>query len=129
LHVLIVEDNPDGREVLRELLEGSGHRVEVAVNGVDGIAQATRAPPDVLLTDLGLPGLDGYEVARRVRATCSPVPYLVALTGHGMPEDRRRTREAGFDDHLVKPLNFELLERIFEQAVGRNASTSGATGA
>ncbi|HLL03233.1 MAG TPA: ATP-binding protein [Myxococcaceae bacterium] len=129
LHVLLVEDNPDGREVLREALEDSGHRVDVAVNGEDGISQATRAPPDVLLTDLGLPGLDGYEVARRVRAACSPVPYLVALTGYGMPEDRRRTREAGFDDHLVKPLNFELLDRIFEHAVGRNASTRGEAGA
>jgi len=126
LHVLLIEDNPDGREVLRELLEASGHRVDVAVNGLEGLAQATRAPPDVLLTDLGLPGLDGYEVARRVRATCSPVPYLVALTGFGMPEDRRRTREAGFDEHLVKPLNFELLERIFEHAAARNASTLGA---
>ncbi|HYH98801.1 hybrid sensor histidine kinase/response regulator, partial [Hyalangium sp.] len=126
LHVLIVEDNQDGREVLHELLEASGHRVDVAVNGLDGIAQATRAPPDVLLTDISLPELDGYEVARRVRATCSPVPYLVALTGYGMPEDRRRTREAGFDAHLVKPLNFELLERVFEHAAGRNASTRGA---
>jgi signal transduction histidine kinase/ActR/RegA family two-component response regulator len=129
LHVLIVEDNPDGREVLRELLEASGHRIDVAVDGLDGLAQAIRAPPDVLLTDIGLPGLDGYEVARRVRAACSPVPYLVALTGYGMPEDRRRTREAGFDEHLVKPLNFELLERIFEHVAGRIALTRGAAAA
>ena len=74
-------------------------------------------------------GLILGQVARRVRAACSPVPYLVALTGYGMPEDRRRTREAGFDDHLVKPLNFELLDRIFEHAVGRNASTRGEAGA
>lgn len=124
LHVLLIEDNPDGLEVLRELLEASGHRVDVAVNGLEGVAQATRAPPDVLLTDLGLPGLDGYEVARRVRAACSPLPYLVALTGYGMPEDRRRTREAGFDEHLVKPLNFELLERIFEHAAARLSATA-----
>jgi signal transduction histidine kinase/ActR/RegA family two-component response regulator len=122
MHVLIVEDNQDGREVLREMLEASGHRVDVAVDGLEGIARATRTPPDVLLTDIGLPGVDGYEVARRVRAICSPVPYLVALTGYGMPEDRRRTREAGFDEHLVKPVDFELLERVFEHVAGRNSA-------
>ncbi len=122
LHVLLIEDDPDGREILRELLEDRGHQVDVAESGLAGIAQATRAPPDLLLTDINLPGLDGYEVIRRVRETVLPVPYLVALTGYGLPEDRRRTREAGFDEHLVKPVDLEALERVFEKAEEYKAS-------
>lgn len=129
LHVLIIEDDPDGREVLRELLEARGYRVEAATSGLEGIARAARARPDVLLTDLGLPGVDGFEVARRLHTTCSPVPYLVALTGHGLPEDRRRTREAGFDEHLLKPVDVAALERIFENAAERCASTWDMEGA
>jgi signal transduction histidine kinase/ActR/RegA family two-component response regulator len=114
--VLLVEDDEDGREGLREMLEARGHRVEVAGDGREGLAQALRNPPDVLLTDLGMPGLDGYEVARRLRAAGTPVPYLVAVTGFGLPEDRRRTREAGFDDHLLKPVDVEALDRVFRSA-------------
>jgi len=121
LHVLTIEDDQDGREVLREMLEARGHRVEAAADGAEGIAEAARAPPDLVLTDLGLPGMDGFEVARRLRAACSPVPYLVALTGHGLPEDRRRTRDAGFDDHLVKPVDVTLLDGIFESVAKRLA--------
>jgi signal transduction histidine kinase/CheY-like chemotaxis protein len=129
LHVLIIEDDQDGREVLREMLEARGHLVEVATSGLEGIARAARAPPDVLLTDLGLPGVDGFEVARRLRTACSPVPYLVAITGYGLPEDRRRTREAGFDDHLLKPVEVAALERVFENAAERRASTRDMEGA
>jgi len=107
-NVLIVEDNADARETLRRLLELQGHRVRVAAEGTAAVEAVRSWTPDVALIDIGLPGIDGYEVARRVRAAGKPV-RLVAITGYGLPEDRRRTAEAGFDVHLVKPVDYEQL--------------------
>jgi signal transduction histidine kinase/CheY-like chemotaxis protein len=102
-HVLIVEDSPDNREMLQELLEQEGHRVEVAADGAQAVQVAARIRPEVALIDIGLPGIDGYEVARRIRSDLGSNIYLIALTGYGRPEDRARSAEAGFNSHLTKP--------------------------
>jgi signal transduction histidine kinase/CheY-like chemotaxis protein len=110
--VLIVEDNPDGRETLRLLLQLDGHQVEVAPDGPLGVKKALAWRPDVALIDIGLPGLDGYDVARQVRAALGNRVRLIALTGYGQPHDRRRALEAGFDLHLVKPVDPEMLRGL-----------------
>jgi PAS domain S-box-containing protein len=115
--ILIVEDNDDARESLRLLLEALGHRVIEAADGQRGLALALHHLPDVVLIDLGLPGLDGYQVARALRA--SPIgkkATLIAVTGYGQQDDRRRSTEAGFDAHLVKPVSQSLLSSLI--AVG-----------
>ena len=103
-HILIVEDSVDGREALRLLLEGAGHHVSVTGSGEGALATAAAARPDLILIDIGLPGIDGYETARRIRAGDDAV-RLVALTGHNRPEDRERSLAAGFDAHFAKPLD------------------------
>lgn len=114
--VLIVEDNADARAALCELLEIGGHRVRAAADGPSGLAAALAATPEVALIDVGLPGIDGYEVARRIRAACNggPRPLLIALTGYGAPEDRQRALDAGFDRHLVKPVDWPTLASLLE---------------
>jgi CheY-like chemotaxis protein len=103
--ILIVEDNADARDALRVLLELEGHAVEAVEEGQQALEIARAKDPDIALVDIGLPGIDGYEVARRVRARDGRRPVLIALTGYGQPEDRRRASEAGFDDLLVKPVD------------------------
>jgi signal transduction histidine kinase len=111
--ILVIEDNHDARESLRRLLELSGHSVSGAADGAAGLAAALVEKPDVVLVDVGLPKMDGYEVARRIRATAGEwQPLLVALTGYGLPEDRSRALEAGFDAHLVKPADPAALEAL-----------------
>jgi signal transduction histidine kinase len=113
-HILIIEDNADARSTLGELLELLGHRVEVAATGHDGIARALSARPQVALIDLGLPEIDGCAVARQLRAELGATILLIALTGHALEEDRRRTRAAGFNAHLVKPVELSELSRVLE---------------
>jgi signal transduction histidine kinase len=104
--ILIVEDSRDSRDMLRYLLERAGHEVHEAADGPSGVDAILKVRPDIALVDVGLPGLDGYEVARRVRADEAGAKVrLVALTGYGLPEDHRRSQEAGFDAHLVKPVD------------------------
>jgi CheY-like chemotaxis protein len=110
--VLLVEDNPDGREMLRILMQLWGHDVAVAEDGIDGLRQALSWQPEVAVVDIGLPGLDGYEVARRVRDALADRVLLVALTGYCRPEDRRRAYEAGFDVHMSKPADLAELSRL-----------------
>lgn len=105
-HVLLVEDNEDNREMLRDLLAGEGFRVDVAADGAEAVAEAQRLEPEVVIVDIGLPVLDGFEVARRVRRSLGDRVTLVALSGYGRVEDRRRSLEAGFDTHLTKPVDF-----------------------
>jgi CheY-like chemotaxis protein len=112
--VVVVEDNPDLREQMVALLEDFGHRVESASDGLSGVESITRARPEIALVDIGLPGLDGYEVARRVRALLGPEIGLVALTGYGQPEDRQRALEAGFDAHLTKPVTGARLADLIQ---------------
>jgi CheY-like chemotaxis protein len=106
--VLIVEDNDDARDTLRMLLEMLGHQVDTAPDGVAGLERALEVQPDVLLVDLGLPGIDGFEVARRYRAAGGR-GTLVALTGYGGADDRVRALEAGFDRHVSKPVDLDVL--------------------
>lgn len=103
--ILIVEDNADAREALRVLLELEGHTVEAAEEGLKAIEIARAQAPDIALVDIGLPGLDGYGVARQLRRPGGRRPILIALTGYGQPEDRQRAIDAGFDDVLVKPVD------------------------
>ncbi|MET0488442.1 MAG: PAS domain S-box protein [Candidatus Rokuibacteriota bacterium] len=107
--VLVIEDNEDSRDMLRQLLENAGHEVHDAGDGPQGVDAALRLEPDVALIDVGLPELDGYEVARRIRSGTRRDMLLVALTGYGLAEDRERALAAGFDLHLVKPIDFDKL--------------------
>ena len=120
LRILVIEDNADAAETLRDLLEMWGHEVTTATSGAVGLKQAIAAPPDLVLCDINLGGgMNGYDVCRTLRAEPSTASArFVALTGHGQPGDRRRTQEAGFERHLVKPVAPDLLERI----VGEMAS-------
>ena len=114
-HVLVIEDNADARMMLQLLLQSAGHRVRVAADGVEGLQAALDEPPDIALIDIGLPRMDGYEVARRIHETFPGAgrPFLVAVTGYGLPADRQRAMAAGFDVHLVKPIDYAVLETIF----------------
>ena len=110
--VLLVEDNHDNRTTLRELLEFAGHQVTLAATGPEGVALALEHRPEVALVDIGLPGLDGYQVAQRIRSALGESLVLIALTGYGQPEDVRRARAAGFDAHLAKPLDLDTLQAL-----------------
>ena len=117
LHVLIVEDNPDGRETLRELLELWGYKVSVAGTGPEGLEVAFSVRPEVALIDIGLPGMDGNEVARQIRSILDEDEIsLIAMTGYGQPEDRRRALQAGFDRYLVKPVDPAVLSQLLMEA-------------
>jgi PAS domain S-box-containing protein len=112
--VLVVEDNLDAAETLQDLLEMVGHQVEVAYSGPSGVEAAQRFQPDVILCDIGLPGMDGYEVAAALRQDPATAAIrLIAVTGYGEEEARRRSREAGFEQHVVKPVDPEALQRLF----------------
>ncbi|HEX5128470.1 MAG TPA: response regulator, partial [Usitatibacter sp.] len=113
LRVLVVDDNGDAAQTLATLLQLQGHEVRVAHDGAGAIAVAQSYRPDILFLDLGMPGMDGYEVARRVRKHPElRRTVLAALTGWGQDEDRRRTAEAGFDHHLVKPPDPESVIKL-----------------
>src|SRR5262249_32893369 len=112
--VLRVEDNDDAREMLKVLLEHEGHEVFEASDGTEGVRAASRLHPDLALVDLGLPILDGYEVARFIRRQDHQPQRLVALTGYGQSADRKRALEAGFDDHLVKPVDPDRLAELLQ---------------
>jgi two-component system CheB/CheR fusion protein len=109
--VLVVEDNADAASTLQIALELLGHVVHVASDGNAGVEAAERLAPQVVICDIGLPGIDGYEVARRLSAR-EHRPLLVAVTGYALPEDRRRALEAGFAHHLPKPIRIDELVRI-----------------
>ena len=115
-HVLIIEDNPDGRETLRVLLALMGHRVEVAASGAEGVALARAGHPQAALIDIGLPEMDGYQVAQRLRAELGRQIFLIALTGFGQAGDRQRAEESGFDAHLTKPVEVSELSRLLALA-------------
>ena len=116
LRVLVVEDNQDSAESLAELLGLWGHQVHVALDGVTALELAERHRPDVVLSDVGLPGMDGYELARRLRDGRGPArAVLVALTGYGRDDDKRRALEAGFDHHVVKPPDAGVLEELLRR--------------
>jgi CheY-like chemotaxis protein len=119
--VLLVEDNPDVAESMALLLELLGHQVTVVHDGLGALDVASTIRPDVILIDIGLPGIDGYEVARRLRQDATMHPMLVALTGYGRREDKERALEAGFDHHLTKPVEFDALSSLVETLPRRRA--------
>jgi signal transduction histidine kinase/ActR/RegA family two-component response regulator len=112
--VLLIDDNTDLLEMTKEVLENFGCAVETASDGLTGLARLTSLWPSVAFIDIGLPGLDGYQVASEVRRKDHEQPWLVALTGYGQPEDRQRALAAGFDEHLIKPVTVEDLRRALE---------------
>lgn len=117
--VLVVEDNADAAESLRDALELGDHEVEIASSGPEGVEAARRYVPDVVLCDIGLPELDGYGVARAIRSDPDPAvrsAYLVALSGYALREDVERSIAAGFDRHVAKPPSIEALERLLHEA-------------
>jgi CheY-like chemotaxis protein len=116
-NILVVDDNKDAAETMQLLLEAAGHKVFVAHSAQDALALACETSPAVLCLDIGLPGMDGYELAcqfRRLPATVHSV--LVALTGYGQTEDKERARSAGFDHFLVKPVKLPDLLEVFSKA-------------
>jgi CheY-like chemotaxis protein len=121
-HILIVEDDADTREMLRLTLELDGHRVEAAATGGEAVELAAGTRPEVMIIDLGLPDIQGHEVARRVRARIGDDLYLIALTGYGRAEDVREAEAAGFDAHVLKPATSDDLAR----ALARRAPKADA---
>jgi CheY-like chemotaxis protein len=114
--ILLADDNTDALESLATVLRLRGHEVYSAPNGAMALETAVRCMPEVALLDIGMPLLDGYEVARRIRAQdWGKAVTLVALTGWGQESDRRRSQEAGFDTHLVKPLDLDKLTALLAQ--------------
>jgi CheY-like chemotaxis protein len=121
LHVLVIEDNEDGRETISALLGILGHQVDTAEDGVQGVDKALSWHPDVALVDIGLPLLNGYQVAQRLRTALGHEVFLIAYTAYNQPEDRRRAFTAGFDAYLVKPVELSELDHWLTVA----ASTTG----
>lgn len=115
--IVVVEDDEDIRLGTRALLRAHGHVVDVAADGVSGLSKVDELRPEVVLIDIGLPGMDGFEIARRLRAEHGDdAPLLIAVTGYGQERDKRRAREAGFDDHLVKPTAIEEIHDAIRRA-------------
>jgi CheY-like chemotaxis protein len=113
--ILVVDDNVDAAETLAALLELQGHRVAVAHDGEGALQRVRESVPDTVLLDLGMPGMDGYEVARALRDNPSTRgARIIAVSGYGRAEDRARTRQAGFDMHLIKPVDPEGLRKVVE---------------
>lgn len=116
LRILVVDDNRDSAETLSMLLELMGNEITVAYDGEQALALANEIKPDVMLLDIGLPKIDGYDVARRIRQEpWGSNPILVAITGWGQTEDKDLSRESGFDHHLVKPVDHDHLLKIIQK--------------
>lgn len=123
--ILVVEDNPDVRSLLEMKLARLGHEVDGVGDGEDGVERILETSPDLALVDLGLPGIDGYEVGARVRAAMGDSIFLVALSGFGQPEDKRRALEVGFDEHITKPADAQALSALLARVRLRRAARSG----
>jgi len=117
--ILVIEDSADAAESLKEALELCGHVVQTAATGDEGLAKAREFAPDLVLCDIGLPGMDGYEVARMMRKDPALRGVrLIALSGYASPEDVDRAHGAGFDEHVAKPMDFPMLERVLMTVPG-----------
>jgi len=111
--VLLVDDSVDAAEAMSMLLETLGHEVRVMHDGPSALAMVDDFAPDVVILDIGLPGMDGFEVARELRARAvTKSALLIALTGYGADSDKQKARDAGFDHHLVKPVSFTAIETV-----------------
>jgi CheY-like chemotaxis protein len=119
LRILVVDDNVDSAETLSELLPLWGHEARLAHDGMKALEVAREFKPEVVLLDIGLPGMDGFEVARRIRAEKMPIRQLLAMTGYGEDEDRQKAKDAGFDGHLVKPVDPDSLQKTLQAIASR----------
>jgi CheY-like chemotaxis protein len=117
--ILVVDDNRDLVQAIALVLGKLGHEVRVAFDGPSALAIAQEFAPDVALLDIGLPGLDGYEVASRLRASSAHDVRLIAVSGYGQATDRQRSHDAGFDSHLVKPVDVAMLQHTIEESRAR----------
>jgi CheY-like chemotaxis protein len=125
LSILLVEDNEDARESLALLLTLNGHEVSVVTTGRAGVEAVSTHPPDVLICDVGLPDLSGFQVIRAIRAAHpSAGVFAIALTGYAQPQDRDQAFQSGFDAHLAKPPDFAELDQILSEVARRKASSS-----
>jgi CheY-like chemotaxis protein len=115
LRVLVVDDHRDAAESLARFVTLLGHEARTAGDGHAALDIAEEYRPELVLCDIGLPGIDGHEVARRLRAAYQDTMRLVAVTGHGRDEDFERSRESGFDEHVVKPVDPDMLRRLLER--------------
>jgi CheY-like chemotaxis protein len=114
--VLVVDDNRDTAESLAMLLRLGGSEVDIATDGLAAVKNAVFFRPDVVLLDLGLPGMHGHDVCRQIRERVAPArPLMIAITGHGQEEIRRQSFEAGFDAHLLKPVDFDELAQMIDR--------------
>jgi CheY-like chemotaxis protein len=113
--IMIVDDNEDAAEILAEALKFVGHETQTAHDARSALKSVSKFAPEVILMDIGLPGMDGYELARALRSMADlNSPRLIALTGYGQESDRRRAVEAGFDLHLVKPIDIDRLLSVID---------------
>jgi CheY-like chemotaxis protein len=127
--VLVIDDNVDAAKSLSLLLRHLGHVVETAHDGVEAVEVARSFQPTIVFCDIGLPGMDGYEVARRLRALAETKDAaVVALTGYGQDRDRRDADTAGFHVHLLKPLSLETLQDVLETISAKERPPTGSTG-
>jgi CheY-like chemotaxis protein len=111
--VLVADDNRDGAEIMSLLLQQYGYEVTVAHSGTEALTAAAQVVPEIAILDIGMPGMNGYEVARRIRAEAwGKQMMLIALTGWGQEEDKKKAFEAGFDHHLIKPIDPDALETL-----------------
>jgi CheY-like chemotaxis protein len=120
--ILVVDNNRDAADSLAMLLRMAGHQTHTAYDGQEALVMVGELTPDVVLLDIGLPNLNGYEVARRIREQGGTGPTLIAVTGWGSEDDYRQSLEAGFDEHLTKPVEFAMLRRILSERLQQHAS-------
>jgi CheY-like chemotaxis protein/two-component sensor histidine kinase len=120
--ILVVDNNRDAADSLAMLLRMAGHQTHTAYDGQEALVMVGELTPDVVLLDIGLPNLNGYEVARRIREQGGTGPILIAVTGWGSEDDYRQSLEAGFDEHLTKPVEFAMLRRILSERLNQHAS-------
>jgi CheY-like chemotaxis protein len=126
---MVVDDNCDAADLTADLLLTAGHEVEIAHDGEEAIRQACRFRPEIVVLDIGLPDLDGYQVAAAIRTQCrEPLPRFIALSGYGQLQDRRRSREEGFAAHLVKPVDPDQLLDTLWRVVNEGQAAPGPGG-
>ncbi|HEX5419585.1 MAG TPA: response regulator, partial [Gammaproteobacteria bacterium] len=127
IRILIVDDNVDGADALARLLAVMGHETATEYDGQSALERVADFAPDVIFVDLGMPGMDGFQLCHRLRKhSLRNRPRIVALTGWGREEDLARTAQAGFDAHLVKPVNRAVLERLLAEKARSSSSAAGA---
>jgi len=125
MKILIADDNKDAADSIGMLLRMNGHDVRVVYNGLDAVATANSMQPDAIVLDIGMPKLNGFDVARQIRRQAwAGRAVLVALSGWGQPDDRLRSQQAGFDQHLIKPVEPDALESILQTLGGRRGDSA-----